>query len=158
MSNPEKGTPTLFVTLGLEARNHATPEKLQLALRKISEDELEAGEFTSPTAEAIQYYSLTRTTKVVEKYGPGIVLEIDADESTIWTGTAKYIRPWPDAVARRRWAAKTEAVKRAAAAVRGAAKVGPFREALDPIREAYQNARGTHRTQLLAAVVQYLTS
>jgi len=153
------GTPTLFVVLGLASEDWMSPEKLTVRLRQITDAELEAGLFDSPLGEKdnVRVFSLTRSMRAVMKYGAGVVLEIDFKGVTIWLDSIRYIQRWSDADARLRWTATTKAVQRAADAAKGAARGEVFYEALDPIRDAYRAARGTHKSQLLAAIVQYIT-
>jgi hypothetical protein len=110
------------------------------------------------------FYGTKAIKKAVGTPRAGYVYEVEATDdsgSTIYTGTMRYKGQWPDERARVEWASHDEARKRvwlAQKATSDASKINPLHEALTPVRDAYMRSVGDNRTQLLAAVVQFITT
>ena len=136
------------------------PAKLLAVFREVTEEEVAAGEFDSPSGvrDKRRLFGLSRSMKKALRYHhPGQVVEVEGTPETIVPSTMKFATLWPEADDRTEWAAASRAAERRAEGLRASKKADPFLGALVPIREAYKNGRGANRAQLLAAVVEYIT-
>lgn len=147
-------TPVTLVYVG--ARQTDNPARIHHEFQQV-EDEGDGWVFA---CEDVSYfYSDKPAIRRRMAISVGVIIEVPMDEDmSVRSRDARVIDRWPDEDERTQWAAEHRIAKAASDAVKGARKADPFQEALDPVREAYRRARGTHRAQLLAAIVRYITS
>lgn len=102
--------------------------------------------------------------KVMKKYlkaPPGSLYRINHTENTIQPGTAQYLGMWPNVEQRVCLQAMAEARERLMTLRKNETKAKVDEglvSALDPIREAYWKAMGPARHQIIAMVVEYITT
>jgi hypothetical protein len=137
---------------------YATKDQTMVGFHRVSSLEPAVYDFRDT------YYTTKVIKKAVGTPRAGYVYEVEAPDdsgSTIYTNTMRYKGQWPDERARVEWASHDEARKRvwlAQKATSDASKTNPLHEALTPVRDAYMRSVGDNRTQLLAAVVQFITT
>jgi hypothetical protein len=94
---------------------------------------------------------------------PGAIYDVECDankDSTIYSGTLRYIGVWDDEAQVVEWQARhdaTQAADRARRRHNREAKRNFVEEQLGPIRKAYWKCSGLERAALLAQVVGYIT-
>lgn len=109
-----------------------------------------------------RYYNL-KVKGLPCRLRPGMVIRVyvdSANANTWYPGATEVIGWWPDPGQVSTWSAQSDAVLRAYDAKQTLTKDVERRlhlDALEPIRQAYRNSMGTHRVQILAQVVEFLT-
>jgi len=110
-----------------------------------------------PDSEAVSY-SKTKATVVGARYR---VQATDAEASRITPSTLTFAGQWNgDRERVVGWCAADRALRaqhRSENEERRAKKMDPFRQNLEPLREAYRRARGSQREQLIACIVAEVT-
>jgi len=169
MSDKANAIPLLFLCLGLDPNDYK-----RLRFAQVTASEFESGE--SPDLmmldgmlgervwkqDRIHSYARGRGKKWNGSYPQcGVVYEIEAvlteETGSIWPGTKLHRGLWPDSYARQQWGAMDDARKREFDGIKESDK-DDWREALEPVRDAYRSMRGPQRVQLIARVVAFITS
>jgi hypothetical protein len=111
----------------------------------------------APDEDAL-FFAKTKASVVGARYR---VQATDATASRIIPGTMAFAGQWDgDRERVVGWAAADRALRashRTELEHQRAKKMDPFRRNLEPLREAYQRARGAQRAQLLACIVAEIT-
>lgn len=170
MSDRENAIPLLFLCLGIDPWDYN-----RIRFAAITASEFEEGESPELLPHALSgmrqwgqershSYSRGRSKKW-GRFGGfpscGTVYEIEAelteDGGSIWPGTMAHKGLWPVVEDRQQWGAADDARKREFEGSKESAK-DDWREALEPIRDAYRSMRGPQRVQLIARVVTFINS
>lgn len=154
----------ILMTLGL------TEDGKGVILVALTQEEAETGR---SEAHQEQLETMTWDDSRVGHYGaiarkhlrgqPGTIYRVRADPhddvrpGIIYPSTATIMGLWPNEGHRASWSMINEALKRNLS-LEKESKVKAWQEQLEPIRRVYRDSRGIHRNQVLAAVVQYITS
>lgn len=129
---------------------------------EITEAELESGVLVASSRTT----QVALSAKVASKHmggSAGIVYRVEhppGDTEKFYTGTAEYVGLWPDKKQRAAWQVYDQTKGQQIALLKRMKKAkadDAMLECLEPIREAYQRARGLQRNLLIARAVQYIT-
>ena len=151
----EPRAPILLVYTGTEAGTDGKPFSVYL---RVTPEQLEAGILSHERA-LFDAKSKGQRTFMMGSIGTVYEVEATPDGEKIYPGTAKYKTRWPDQAQIIQWHVASDARKAEAEAIAAREKASKFnevREALNPIREAYQALPAMRRVHFLAQVVDYL--
>ncbi len=88
---------------------------------------------------------------------PGSIYEVEMTDTTLHSGTARYVGTIPDAALKAEWRAAEMAAKAARDGLKES-KSDPLLDMLEPIRTAYKRLPAPARAQLLAKIVHHLST
>ena len=119
-------------------------------------------EFEHYHEDKMRIFSIAVAKKVYASVGNVYEFEVDTPEATsIYQNTGKYHCKWKDKRACVIWDARSAAIEAefdAEAKLKQVSHTRSLREVLEPVRHAYKQARGVHKSHLLAQVVRYITT
>jgi len=163
MADEEKRVTNLFLSLGRQCDWKGNEYRTYVPITK---EMLDDGEIADDYIEEHSFNFSGKSLKNAAKYmggSAGIVYSIEqpADNlNSVYTGTARYHSMWPDEERRAAWQMADQTAGQQIALAKKAKKAksdDAVLECLEPIREAYQRARGMQRSLILARAVQYIT-
>ena len=151
----EPTTKILLVYTGTEV---GTDGKSYAVYLRVTPEQVESGK---PSFERALFDAKLKGQRTFMMGSIGTVYEVEAtlDGDKIYPGTAKHKTRWPDQAQIIQWHVASDTRKAEAEAIAAREKASKFnevREALNPIREAYQALPAMRRAHFLAQVVDYL--
>lgn len=163
MADEEKRVTNLFLFVGRQCTWQGEEYRTYVP---VTQEMLESGEIAEEYIKEHSFNFSGKALKNAAKYmggSAGIVYSVEqpADNpNSLFTGTASYRGTWPDQERRAAWQLADQTAGQQIALAKKAKKAkadDAVLECLEPIREAYRNARGMQRNLILARAVQYIT-
>lgn len=151
----EKVRTVLFLNMG---RTVLSDNKEGYRFLEVSNTNFELGEI--PASEDSRVWAFGKSVTAHLGRAPGMVFEVDVTSDSVKLATAKYKGLWPDDEHRLTWEALHKTLGdqlRLEARKKKDERFNNFEHRLEPIRDAYRNARGLQRSLILAHVVRFLT-
>jgi hypothetical protein len=157
MSEEEVSTTRTVLLLNM-GRTVLSDNKEGYRFLEVSNTNFELGEI--PASEDSRVWAFGKSITTHLGRAPGMVFEVDVSADSVKLGTVQYKGLWPNEEHRLRWEAEHKTLGdhlRLEARKKKDERFNNFEHRLEPIRDAYRNARGLQRSLILAHVVRFIT-